>query len=76
MCGIVGYTGFREAETILIEGLRRLEYRGYDSAGIVTQTGPTLHIRKKAGRCVWEKYIEALYPQERPVPVRIWEIHR
>ncbi|HQR05964.1 MAG TPA: glutamine--fructose-6-phosphate transaminase (isomerizing) [Gemmatales bacterium] len=50
MCGIVGYTGFREAENILVEGLRRLEYRGYDSAGVVTQTGPTLHLRKKAGR--------------------------
>ena len=50
MCGIVGYTGFREAENILVEGLRRLEYRGYDSAGVVTQTGHTLHLRKKAGR--------------------------
>ena len=34
MCGIVGYTGPREAGPILIEGLKRLEYRGYDSAGI------------------------------------------
>ncbi len=50
MCGIVGYTGFREAEPILIEGLRRLEYRGYDSAGVVTLTGNHLHVRKKAGR--------------------------
>ena len=36
MCGIVGYTGFRDAYDIVINGLRRLEYRGYDSAGIVT----------------------------------------
>jgi len=50
MCGIVGYTGYREAEPILVEGLRRLEYRGYDSAGVVTQTGSRLHVRKKAGR--------------------------
>lgn len=50
MCGIVGYVGFREAEPILIEGLRRLEYRGYDSAGVATLTGPRLHLRKKAGR--------------------------
>ena len=50
MCGIIGYTGFREAEPILVEGLRRLEYRGYDSAGLVTLTGSTLHLRKKAGR--------------------------
>lgn len=50
MCGIVGYVGAREAEPILVEGLRRLEYRGYDSAGIATLAGKKLHFRKKAGR--------------------------
>jgi glucosamine--fructose-6-phosphate aminotransferase (isomerizing) len=50
MCGIVGYTGTREAEPILVEGLRRLEYRGYDSAGLATLTGANLHLRKKSGR--------------------------
>lgn len=50
MCGIVGFTGKREASPILLEGLRRLEYRGYDSAGMVTGTGNELHVRKKAGR--------------------------
>src|SRR6516162_5123836 len=50
MCGIIGYVGQREAEPILVEGLRRLEYRGYDSAGIATLTGPHLHLRKRAGR--------------------------
>ena len=39
MCGIVGFTGRREASPLLLEGLRRLEYRGYDSAGMVTGTG-------------------------------------
>lgn len=34
MCGIVGYIGFRDAYPILIQGLKRLEYRGYDSAGV------------------------------------------
>ena len=51
MCGIVGYTGPREAAPILLEGLRRLEYRGYDSAGIalVTEQGD-LFVEKKAGK--------------------------
>ncbi|RZJ86800.1 MAG: glutamine--fructose-6-phosphate aminotransferase, partial [Chryseobacterium sp.] len=38
MCGIVGYTGFRDAYDVVINGLRRLEYRGYDSAGVVLET--------------------------------------
>jgi glucosamine--fructose-6-phosphate aminotransferase (isomerizing) len=50
MCGIVGYAGHREAEPLLIEGLRRLEYRGYDSAGVATIAGQSLHVRKRAGR--------------------------
>jgi glucosamine--fructose-6-phosphate aminotransferase (isomerizing) len=51
MCGIVGYTGPRAAGPILMEGLRRLEYRGYDSAGIalVTDAGD-LFVEKKAGK--------------------------
>jgi glutamine---fructose-6-phosphate transaminase (isomerizing) len=53
MCGIVGYTGPREAGPILIEGLRRLEYRGYDSAGIalVDEHGD-LFVEKRAGKLV------------------------
>ena len=50
MCGIVGYTGPQSAATPLIEGLRRLEYRGYDSAGIALGTPGTLFIEKKAGK--------------------------
>jgi glucosamine--fructose-6-phosphate aminotransferase (isomerizing) len=50
MCGIVGYAGTRQAEELLLEGLYRLEYRGYDSAGMATLAGPQLHLRKKAGR--------------------------
>jgi glucosamine--fructose-6-phosphate aminotransferase (isomerizing) len=49
MCGIVGYTGGREAAPILLEGLARLEYRGYDSAGLATLNG-VLTVRKCAGR--------------------------
>ena len=36
MCGIVGYVGFRRAADLIVEGLRRLEYRGYDSSGLAT----------------------------------------
>jgi glucosamine--fructose-6-phosphate aminotransferase (isomerizing) len=50
MCGIIGYTGGQEAQPILLEGLHRLEYRGYDSAGLATQFGGRLHLRKRAGR--------------------------
>ena len=50
MCGIVGYTGPQSAATPLIEGLRRLEYRGYDSAGIALGTPGKLFIEKKAGK--------------------------
>ncbi len=50
MCGIVGYIGKAPAAPILLDGLRRLEYRGYDSAGLVTIDGAGLETRKCAGR--------------------------
>lgn len=50
MCGIVGYTGPQSAITPLIEGLRRLEYRGYDSAGIALGTPKKLYVEKRAGK--------------------------
>ena len=60
MCGIVAYTGFREAQSLLIEGLKRLEYRGYDSAGIAMQRNGRIFIQKSAGRiAVLEKRINA-----------------
>ncbi len=50
MCGIVGYIGFREAWPIVLKGLKRLEYRGYDSAGIALMNNTGQHIYKKAGK--------------------------
>src|SRR6058998_2251667 len=50
MCGIVGYVGKQQAASILLEGLRRLEYRGYDSAGVSVLDGTELQTRKKKGK--------------------------
>ena len=50
MCGIVGYVGAKQAQGVVIEGLRRLEYRGYDSAGIVLIDGGRLVADKRAGK--------------------------
>ncbi|MCI1750842.1 MAG: glutamine--fructose-6-phosphate transaminase (isomerizing) [Megasphaera cerevisiae] len=52
MCGIVGYIGDREAADFLMDGLSKLEYRGYDSAGIAVYHNGAIAIRKKAGRLV------------------------
>ena len=50
MCGIIGYSGPKQPLPILLEGLSRLEYRGYDSAGIAITDGPNLTIEKKEGK--------------------------
>ena len=50
MCGIIGYVGRAEAVPILLEGLRRLEYRGYDSAGVATLEEGVISVRKEVGR--------------------------
>jgi glutamine---fructose-6-phosphate transaminase (isomerizing) len=54
MCGIVGYVGPQDALTVVLDGLRRLEYRGYDSAGVAVRAGDggsaTLSTAKKAGK--------------------------
>src|SRR6478672_2073537 len=49
MCGIVGYTGSREAYPVILKGLKRLEYRGYDSSGIALMNGG-LKVYKKKGK--------------------------
>lgn len=79
MCGIVGYVGPRNATPILVEGLRRLEYRGYDSAGIaVISDAGELERRRASGKL---KNLEAVL-ESQPVSGHIgvghtrWEIGR
>src|SRR5580704_14740501 len=50
MCGIVGYVGPKDCAPILVEGLRRLEYRGYDSAGLAMHTGRSIEIVRAVGK--------------------------
>ena len=63
MCGIVGYTGPQSAFTPIVEGLRRLEYRGYDSAGIALGTNNSLFVEKRAGKLA---NLEAALPANLP----------
>ena len=61
MCGIVGYVGKNDARTIIMDGLKRLEYRGYDSAGIALVRNGSIDIRKKVGEIA---NLEELLKQE------------
>ncbi len=64
MCGIIGYAGDKQAAPIILDGLKRLEYRGYDSAGIAINDGSTTVLRKSMGRLVkLEEAIRGEVPQ-------------
>src|SRR3989338_2561216 len=76
MCGIVGYVGARNAAPVVLEGLRKLEYRGYDSAGVAT-VGSGLHVSKGAGRIgdVEKKYSLSRLPGKTGVAHTRWATH-
>src|SRR5437016_5934068 len=61
MCGIVGYAGTRQAQALLLEGLKRLEYRGYDSAGLAVINGGGIDRRRAQGKL---SNLEALLKKE------------
>ncbi len=63
MCGIIGYIGDRKACNVIVDGLKRLEYRGYDSVGVVTEDEGRLYIKKGAGKI-----------SELEVKLRLWEL--
>ncbi len=76
MCGIVGYVGHRAALPILIEGLHRLEYRGYDSAGVALHAKDGLKLTKSAGRIsVLEQLLDMTAPESVGIAHTRWATH-
>jgi glucosamine--fructose-6-phosphate aminotransferase (isomerizing) len=77
MCGIVGYIGEQEAVPILLDGLQKLEYRGYDSAGVVFPVDGRLHVEKQAGKlaALQEKLNGRAYPAVAGIGHTRWATH-
>ena len=72
MCGIVGYVGAQQAAPILLEGLQKLEYRGYDSAGIAVLDGSTIELAKACGEIKNLLMIVGLGFKLSLVPFHLW----
>src|SRR5687768_5507156 len=64
MCGIIGYIGQKQVLPILIDGLRRLEYRGYDSAGVAVVRNGSIELRRSAGKLARLEEVIATHPLE------------
>lgn len=77
MCGIMGYIGFRPAGDILLDGLERLSYRGYDSAGLALHKGNALHVVKTSGRidALRAKYAASPYESTAGIGHTRWATH-
>jgi glucosamine--fructose-6-phosphate aminotransferase (isomerizing) len=77
MCGIVGYIGDKQAQDVLLRGLSKLEYRGYDSAGIAVFDGKKIQIRKSVGRLVAlsDSLTEAALPGQLGIGHTRWATH-
>lgn len=77
MCGIVGYVGERLASPVLLEGLRRLEYRGYDSAGVAVHNGEVLRLARAVGKL--DNLVEAIggsvFPGQMGIGHTRWATH-
>ena len=68
MCGIIGYIGQKQVLPVLIDGLRRLEYRGYDSAGVAVVRNGSIELRRSAGKLARLEEVIATNPLARCAP--------